>query len=50
MSFKSIMRKNAEQVKKWPKWKRNIIISAEAASTGRFIKSDKPKITQRKKK
>jgi len=36
--FKKITKKNVCEVKKWPKWKQRIIISAESANTGRFIR------------
>lgn len=29
-------------VKTWPKWKQNIVISAESASTGKFLKVNTP--------
>jgi hypothetical protein len=29
---------DADQVKTWPKWKQDTIISADAALTGRFVK------------
>lgn len=36
--FWKICSKNAKDVKKWPKWKQQIEISAETASTGNFIR------------
>lgn len=39
--FKAIVESNYEEVKTWPKWKQKIIISAEAADTGRLIMSEK---------
>lgn len=36
-----ICKANMEEVKTWSKWKQKIVISAEAASTGHFIMSEK---------
>lgn len=35
--FLKIIKQNAKEVKTWAKWKQQYIISAEAASTGRFL-------------
>jgi len=34
--FWEIAAKNAEEVKKWPKWKQRLVINAKNASTGNF--------------
>jgi len=39
-SFWKTARENYEEVKKWPKWKQKIAISAKTASTGQFIMSE----------
>ena len=33
--------KNAEEWKKWPKWKQKIVISAKSASNGNFYGGEK---------
>jgi len=35
--FRKIVSNNYKTVQKWPKWKRLIVISSYAASTGKFI-------------
>ena len=35
--FLKIIEKDAKIVKKWPKWKQQYVISAEAAATGKLI-------------
>ena len=37
MELKKIISKNAKEVKKWPKWKQRIIVSANAFSTGKLL-------------
>lgn len=39
--FWAMAKANYEEVKKWPKWKQKIIISAHTASTGQFNMSEK---------
>jgi hypothetical protein len=39
--FLKIVKQNAEEVKRWPKWMRKIRITAQTADTGEFIKEDK---------
>jgi hypothetical protein len=39
-SWKEIAKENLAEVKKWPKWKQKIIISAESSSTGKFIMNE----------
>lgn len=39
--FREITRNNRKQVQKWPKWKRQIVISAYSASTGDFNERNK---------
>lgn len=36
--FWKIVKQNKKIVKSWPKWMQRIVITAESASTGRFIK------------
>ena len=38
--FWDMVEKNKKEVATWPEWKQNIVISAETASTGQFIKND----------
>ena len=35
-----MVEQNKKEVATWPEWKQNIVISAETASTGQFIKND----------
>ena len=35
--FKKIIKENEREVKTWAKWKQQIVISATAAKTGKYI-------------
>jgi len=41
VDFWKIVKENEDMVKMWPKWMQKIVITAEAANTGRFIMSEK---------
>jgi len=41
MNSKKRITVNKKEVKRWPKWKQNIIISAKSAMTGKFIKESR---------
>ena len=42
-SFEKIINKCKREVKKWSKWKQNIVITSETAMTGNFIKKFRKK-------
>ncbi len=39
--FWNTVKKCQETVSTWPPWMQNIVITAESASTGKFIRTDK---------
>ena len=40
-AFWAMAKKNAEEVKTWPKWKQKIVINAQTIATGQFNMSEK---------
>ena len=48
-SFWETVEQNRKTVAMWPEWMQNIIITAEAANTGRFIRSKDEKDSTEKR-
>ncbi|MCK9543684.1 MAG: hypothetical protein M0R03_16820 [Novosphingobium sp.] len=40
-NFLKTVKSNKKEVDSWPLWKKNIVINAESAKTGKFIKDNK---------
>jgi len=40
LEFNKVLSDNVKEVKRWPKWKRDITISSESASTGKFTRKN----------